>query len=74
MTISPSVVVMRASSLIKFEGGFISTRSAGTILMLMTPTRLSGALFSPDGLGPTGVSAIFSSTSSPLISLPNAVY
>ena len=23
--------------------------------MLMTPTRLSGALFSPDGLGPTGV-------------------
>ncbi len=43
--------------------------SAGTILMLMTPWRSFGR-----SCGCVGVVAIFSSTSSPLISLPNAVY
>src|SRR5437879_321657 len=43
--------------------------SAGTILMLSTLIRFSGRSF-----GPVLVVAIFSSTSSPLISLPKAVY
>jgi len=47
------------------------TLSAGTILMLSTAMRLAGA----DPWGPpVGVVAIFSSTSSPLISLPKPVY
>ena len=45
------------------------TESAGTILMLSMPTRLFGR-----SGGCVGVVAIFSSTSSPLMSLPNAVY
>src|ERR1019366_1096957 len=45
------------------------TESAGTILMLSTPMRLFGLSW-----GCVGVVAIFSSTSSPLISLPKAVY
>ena len=48
---------------------FYFTESAGTILMLSTPMRLSGRSW-----GCVGVVAIFSSTSPPLISLPNAVY
>ena len=43
--------------------------SRGTILMLMMPMRLSGR-----SCGCVGVVPIFSKTSSPLISLPNAVY
>src|SRR5580698_3824988 len=43
--------------------------SAGTILMLVISTRLSGR-----SGGWVGVVAIFSSTSSPLINLPKAVY
>jgi len=45
------------------------TVSRGAILILMTPMRLSGR-----SCGCVGVVAIFSKTSSPLISLPNAVY
>src|SRR5882672_10271350 len=45
------------------------TESAGTILMLSTPTRLFGR-----SGGCVGVVAIFSSTSSPLINFPKAVY
>src|SRR5665213_1475289 len=45
------------------------TESAGTIFTLVTPMRLTGR--SP---GCVGVVAIFSRTSSPLMSLPNAVY
>src|SRR5258706_13170659 len=45
------------------------TESAGTILMLSTPMRLLGR-----SGGWVGVVAIFSSTSSPLINLPKAVY
>jgi len=45
------------------------TESAGTILMLSMFIRLTGT-----SRGPVGVVPIFSSTSSPLISLPNAVY
>ena len=45
------------------------TASAGTILMLMIPMRLLGR-----SCGCVGVVPIFSSTSSPLISLPKVVY
>ena len=50
------------------------TESAETILMLCTSMRFLGLLFSPVALGATGVFPIFSSTSSPLITLPKAVY
>src|SRR5439155_13778703 len=50
------------------------TESAGTILTLSTTTRLVGLLGSPMLFLVTGVSPIFSRTSSPLISLPNVVY
>src|SRR5262245_7447391 len=50
------------------------TALAATILMLSTLTRTVGLLGSPLALGATGVSPIFPSTSSPLLSLPNAVY
>ena len=50
------------------------TESAGTILMLSITTRLVGLLISPMLFLVTGVSPIFSSTSSPLISLPKVVY
>jgi len=47
---------------------------AGTILMLSITTRLVGLLISPVLFLVTGVSPIFLSTSSPLISFPNVVY
>src|SRR6266498_1793841 len=47
---------------------------AGTILMLSMATRVSGLLASPFALGTTGVSPSLPRTSSPLISLPKAVY
>src|SRR3954465_13036899 len=56
------------------NGGSYLIESAGTILMLWTSTRLVGLLGSPPRLMVTGVLAIFVSTSSPLISLPKAVY
>ena len=48
---------------------FYFTESRGTRVMLMMPMRLSGR-----SCGCVGVVPIFSSTSSPLINLPNVVY
>ncbi len=49
--------------------------SAGTILMLSRVTRGLGMLISPIAFGPVqGESPSFPSTSSPLITLPKAVY
>src|SRR5437588_6431897 len=48
--------------------------SPGTILMLSTPTRVVGLLFSPPPEEVVATSPIFPSTSSPLIKQPKAVY
>src|SRR5689334_15648891 len=58
----------------EFAGGCYFTESAGTILTLSSPTRFAGLLGSPYLLGPTAVSPILPSTSSPLIRRPKAVY
>src|SRR5437016_11280543 len=50
------------------------TESAAMILMFSTPTREVGLLCSPLFDDVTGVSPMARSTSSPLISWPNAVY
>src|SRR2546430_12103610 len=47
---------------------------AGTISIFSTETRVVGLLFSPLLLDITGVSPNLPSTSSPLMSFPNAVY
>jgi len=57
------------SDILRFRFNFYFTESRGTMVMLMMPMRLSGR-----SCGCVGVVAIFSSTSSPLISLPNVVY
>lgn len=55
------------------KSGYLS-ESFATILMLFTSTRSCGLLFSPPPPRAVGVLAIFSSTSSPRMSVPNAVY
>ena len=49
-------------------------RVAETILMLSTVTRFMGLLFSPELLIVVGMSPIFPSTLSPLITFPKVVY
>src|SRR5437868_12530099 len=48
--------------------------SAGRILILSTPTRVVGLLFSGPPPVVVGVSPILPKTSSPFINRPNAVY
>ena len=50
------------------------TEFAGTIFTLSITIRFVGLLISPCALRSTDVSPIFSSTSTPLINLPNVVY
>src|SRR6266576_4426713 len=50
------------------------TEPAGTMSILLIVMRLVGLLISPCAFRSTGVLPIFSSTSSPLINLPNGVY
>src|SRR6202040_1741051 len=50
------------------------TEFAGTIFTLSITTRFVGLLISPCAFPSTGVLPILSSTSSPLINLPNVVY
>src|SRR5204863_7562595 len=54
--------------------GAYFTEFAGTSFTLSIATRVVGLLTSPCAFRSAGVSPIFSSTSPPLINLPNVVY